>query len=175
MLGYCLLTRLQEGRNQLCPRSIVFPAHSSVPGTWLIYSVDPGKWVDDIMKYPSLLVSCYFSLLLCPVFAVGHFIPKHLSQISPQSEVPGLCDGCFATQTVELLAVFFFFGGCLFIIVLWLLNNVVLLSAVQWSESAICIHIVTSLLSLPYLLPHITPLGHCRALSWAQCCTAGSH
>ena len=109
MLGYCLLTRLQEGRNQLCPRSIVFPAHSSVPGTWLIYSVDPGKWVDDIMKYPSLLVSCYFSLLLCPVFAVGHLIPKHLSQISPQSEVPGLCDGCFATQTVELLAVFFFF------------------------------------------------------------------
>ena len=70
------------------------------------------------MKYLSLLVSCYFSVPLCPVFAVGHFIPKHLSQISPQSEVSGLCDVFLATQTVELLAVFFFFfGGCLFIIV----------------------------------------------------------
>ena len=67
------------------------------------------------MKYPSLLVSCYFSVPLCPVFTVGHFIPKHLSQISPRSEVPGFRDGFLAAQTVELLAAFFFSSWWLFI------------------------------------------------------------
>ena len=80
------------------------------------------------MKYLSLLVSCYFSVPLCPVFAVGHFIPKHLSQISPQSEVPGLCDGFLATQTVELLAVFFFF----FLVVVYLLLRYNCLTMLCW-------------------------------------------
>ena len=52
---------------------------------------------------------------------------------------------------------------------LWLLYNLVLVSEVQWSESAICIHIPPPLTLLPTPLPHPTPLGHRRALSWAPC------
>ena len=45
--------------------------------------------------------------------------------------------------------------------------NVVLVSAVQWTESALCIHISTpSWDSLPH---HRTPPGHHRAPSWALC------
>ena len=47
--------------------------------------------------------------------------------------------------------------------------NVVLVSAIQWSESAACIHIPPpSWTSLPPN-PHATPLGHHRAPSWAPC------
>ena len=50
-----------------------------------------------------------------------------------------------------------------------LLYNVVLVSAVQWSESAVRIHMSPpSWASLPPP-PHPTPLGHHRALSWAPC------
>ena len=51
-----------------------------------------------------------------------------------------------------------------------MLYDVVLVSAVQQSESAICVHISppsrVSLLPLP---PRPTPLGHHRALSCAPC------
>ena len=48
-----------------------------------------------------------------------------------------------------------------------LLYNVVLVSAVQWSESAICIPISPP--SWTSLLPFHQHLGHHRAPSWAPC------
>jgi len=43
--------------------------------------------------------------------------------------------------------------------------TVLSVSAVQWSESAICVHIPIRFLLDPH--PHPTPLGHHRAQSWA--------
>ena len=48
-----------------------------------------------------------------------------------------------------------------------LLYNIVLVSAVQWSESATCIHISPPSWTSPS--PHPTLLGHHRARSWAPC------
>ena len=60
----------------------------------------------------------------------------------------------------------FFF---LFFIGVHLLYNVVLVSAVQQSESVTCIYVSPpSLISLPGCL-HPTPLGHHRAASWFPC------
>ena len=47
------------------------------------------------------------------------------------------------------------------------LHHVMLDSAVQWSESAIYIHIAPSSWASLWPLPHPTPLGHHRAPSWA--------
>ena len=59
-------------------------------------------------------------------------------------------------------SLFFFIG-------IYLLYNIVLVSAVQQSESAICIHMCPPLwTSLPTPIPS-TPLGHHRAPCWASC------
>lgn len=57
------------------------------------------------MKYHSPLVRCYFSLLLSTVLLAGHLTPNYLSQISSQSEEPGLIGWLVATQAVERLQV----------------------------------------------------------------------
>ena len=65
----------------------------------------------------------------------------------------------------------FFFNRCplFFLIGVYLLYNVALVSAVQWSESTMCIHISPPSWTF---LSHPTPspaLGHHRAWSWAPC------
>ena len=54
-----------------------------------------------------------------------------------------------------------------------MLYKVVLVSAVQQSESAIFIHV--SLPSEASVPPHPTSLGHHRALSWAPCAVYFMH
>ena len=78
-----------------------------------------------------------------------------------------LMGGWCHNSTLLLLSFFFFF----FFIGVKLLYNVVLVSAVQWSESALCIPISPP--SWTSLLPNSPPppphLGHHRAPSWAPC------
>ena len=69
------------------------------------------------------------------------------------------------------LLFFFFFN----FIGIWLLYNVVLVSAVQYSESAICIHISSPLwASLPLPTSHPSRSSQSTQLS-SLCCTAASH
>ena len=47
--------------------------------------------------------------------------------------------------------------------------TMLLVSAVQWSESAICIHLSPCSWASFQHPPHLTPPGHHRTLSWAPC------
>ena len=90
-----------------------------------------------------------------------------LARRIPWTEEPGKLQSMGWQRVRHVWATNTFTFICLFKITVYVLCNVVSVSAVQWRQSAICIHIShLSWASLPPQ-PHPTHLGHHRALSWA--------
>ena len=110
-------------------------------------------------------------------FGAGAQLPRGMWDLSPLTRYP-TCVPCigrwilnhWTIREVPIQAFFFFFLlFFLFFIGVQLLYNVVLVSAVQQSESAICIHISTLFwISFPFRSPQSTEQS-------SVCYTVGSH
>ena len=99
-------------------------------------------------------------------------------RVLAKNDFSHLINWAWKQNDIIILVIFMEFSICCykpkeffsFFIGVQLLYNVMLISAVAQSESAVCIHMSSSSWAfLPPIHPHLTPLSHHGALSWAPC------